>query len=284
MALCDSIDAYAAIYDVQEFPPRYNIPARAMYVPASDLAVRRLRLPSACSDPVLVVYHHDNRSLCDKLLARLDKDEDFADTKLRKVHVASMEKELLRKWPSMRTKRIPPSPPVCKTAEDWTKMPQDVHRAHYLPREPSSFPPHVFVGHCDDVLHADGWDFKRVVHVCHTSDRDCLCKTSMDVIHSDPEHHLLLRIDDVPDADISQHFEEVNAFLAKAERLREGVIVHCFAGMSRSPTLVLAYMMRVGMTFDEAYELLAMQRPLNINLGFMAQLRAYEKKLQEEKH
>ncbi len=75
---------------------------------------------------------------------------------------------------------------------------------------------------------------------------------------------------------IEQHFDTAFAFI----ELHSCVLVHCAAGVSRSPTIVLGYLMsRKGMTLREAFDLVSKQRMVQPNEGFMAQLMALELQL-----
>ena len=50
---------------------------------------------------------------------------------------------------------------------------------------------------------------------------------------------LVIYLDDIPTANITQHFEQSNKFIA--ENLEKtNVLVHCGAGISRSPSLIIA--------------------------------------------
>ena len=59
------------------------------------------------------------------------------------------------------------------------------------------------------------------------------------------------------------------------------ILVHCAAGMSRSPTLVIAYLMIENRwSFEEAYNFVKKKRPLTEpNIGFVKQLKNLEYKL-----
>ncbi|CAF1617735.1 unnamed protein product [Adineta ricciae] len=67
----------------------------------------------------------------------------------------------------------------------------------------------------------------------------------------------------------------------KALQSNGKVLVHCSAGISRSPTLVLAYLMKKKRwTLDEAFEKMRkLRRIVDPNVSFIIQLREWEKTL-----
>jgi protein-tyrosine phosphatase len=60
--------------------------------------------------------------------------------------------------------------------------------------------------------------------------------------------------------------------------------VHCAAGVSRSATIVIAYLiMKKNMTCEEALKFARSKRPIiDPNPGFISQLIKFEKKIKEE--
>ena len=54
---------------------------------------------------------------------------------------------------------------------------------------------------------------------------------------------MVLPVFDDPDEDIARFFHESSRYIGKARR-KGGVLVHCFAGQSRSVALVLAYLIQ----------------------------------------
>ena len=62
------------------------------------------------------------------------------------------------------------------------------------------------------------------------------------------------------------------------------MLVHCQAGISRSPTIVIAYLMnKMQMRMNDAYNMVRDKRPIIApNLVFMSQLMDYEVKLSSE--
>jgi hypothetical protein len=85
-----------------------------------------------------------------------------------------------------------------------------------------------------------------------------------------------LPLDDTPKENISKHFEEAHKFINK-----DITLVHCYAGISRSATIVISYLMKYHkMSLNEALEYCRSIRPIvNPNKGFINQLIEFEKKL-----
>lgn len=83
-------------------------------------------------------------------------------------------------------------------------------------------------------------------------------------------------IDDCAHQNIAQHFSDAHEFLKQ-----DVTVVHCYAGISRSPTIVISYLMKEhGMKLAEALDLCKQIRPIvNPNDGFIAQLVEYERQL-----
>ncbi|CUG86236.1 GP46-like surface antigen, putative [Bodo saltans] len=94
-------------------------------------------------------------------------------------------------------------------------------------------------------------------------------------------HHKVVIVDDIEGATIDHSFQDAVSFIDDALKSQQGCLVHCFAGMSRSATTVIAYLMiRKGMRLDEAYCTTRRGRPaIYPNGGFFAQLLALDAKL-----
>jgi len=97
--------------------------------------------------------------------------------------------------------------------------------------------------------------------------------------------YLDIALFDTPSALIDRHFTAVNAFIDKAKAANGKTLVHCEAGISRSPTLVIAYVMfSLGLPLDDALELVrSKHHTTHPNQGFFKQLRKYEDYLRSAK-
>ncbi|KHJ90974.1 dual specificity phosphatase, catalytic domain protein [Oesophagostomum dentatum] len=85
---------------------------------------------------------------------------------------------------------------------------------------------------------------------------------------------LKIQLSDCASADISSHFASTNQFIHAARLKQAAVLVHCLAGVSRSATVVAAYLMTMcDMSFFNAITFMSRKRPVvNPNFGFRMQL------------
>jgi hypothetical protein len=85
-------------------------------------------------------------------------------------------------------------------------------------------------------------------------------------------------------ADLSQYFDEAAAFIDEAKASGYSVLVHCQQGVSRSPTVVLSYLMlRCHMTLKQAYVLVKTARPeAKPKTNFLRQLTDLEARLRRD--
>jgi hypothetical protein len=91
---------------------------------------------------------------------------------------------------------------------------------------------------------------------------------------------LWLRIPDDPSAApyLFDNMCRLLAFVDEGVQRGERVLVHCYAGISRSATVVLAYLIKYqGMSLREAWAHTQKRRPIiNPNEGFQAHLKLFE--------
>ncbi|XP_019613945.1 PREDICTED: dual specificity protein phosphatase 3-like isoform X2 [Branchiostoma belcheri] len=95
-------------------------------------------------------------------------------------------------------------------------------------------------------------------------------------------HYLGVDADDTPYFDISEFFVQAAEFIKQARKLGK-VLVHCAVGFSRSPTLVVAYLMLYHrMSAQEALKTIRAKRMIGPNRGFLRQLADFNNKLLAE--
>lgn len=80
---------------------------------------------------------------------------------------------------------------------------------------------------------------------------------------------------DLPETNMREVFEDTSEFIGLTLNTGGVVLVHCNAGVSRSASVIIAYLiMKKGMSFDEAFKLVKDKRPaIQPNSGFLEQLR-----------
>lgn len=95
--------------------------------------------------------------------------------------------------------------------------------------------------------------------------------------------HLDIFIKDSPDVEISNYFDQTYKFINKHNKNGK-VLVHCYAGVSRSSTIVLYYLMRKYQIdlLEALYTVMDKRMVINPNKGFLVQLMEYEKTLQKK--
>ena len=87
-----------------------------------------------------------------------------------------------------------------------------------------------------------------------------------------------IHIYDIDSSPIHKYFDDTYIFIKKNLDKGNTVWVHCYAGISRSPTIVIAYIMReFRMIYEEAFELVKKYRPIiKPNDGFVQQLKTFQ--------
>ncbi|GAB0176527.1 dual specificity protein phosphatase 6 [Grus japonensis] len=80
---------------------------------------------------------------------------------------------------------------------------------------------------------------------------------------------------------LSQFFPEAISFIDEARGKNCGVLVHCLAGISRSVTVTVAYLMqKLNLSMNDAYDIVKMKKSnISPNFNFMGQLLDFERTL-----
>ncbi|KFO31645.1 Dual specificity protein phosphatase 9, partial [Fukomys damarensis] len=97
-------------------------------------------------------------------------------------------------------------------------------------------------------------------------------------------HYKQIPISDHWSQNLSQFFPEAITFIDEALSQNCGVLVHCLAGVSRSVTVTVAYLMqKLHLSLNDAYDLVKRKKSnISPNFNFMGQLLDFERSLRLE--
>ncbi|KAM3587758.1 uncharacterized protein V6R79_013477 [Siganus canaliculatus] len=140
---------------------------------------------------------------------------------------------------------------------------------------PTRILPHLYLGCQRDVLNKDLMQQNDIGYVLNASNT---CPKP-DFI---PESHFLrVPVNDSFCEKILPWLDRSVDFIEKAKASNARVLVHCLAGISRSATIAIAYIMkRMDLSLDEAYRFVKEKRPtISPNFNFLGQLLDFEKKI-----
>lgn len=85
-----------------------------------------------------------------------------------------------------------------------------------------------------------------------------------------------IHVRDVISENLFPYFDECCNYIEKCIKEGGKILVHCSYGVSRSATIVIAYLIKKGMTYEEAYNYVKERRSIiEPNEGFKQQLKKY---------
>ncbi|KAJ1140494.1 hypothetical protein NDU88_006845 [Pleurodeles waltl] len=148
------------------------------------------------------------------------------------------------------------------------------HKPAYDQGSPVEILPFLYLG---SAHHASKCEFLanlRITALLNVSRKSSDCA-------KDQFHYKWIPVEDNHMADISSHFEEAIDFIDTVRRAGGKVLVHCEAGISRSPTICMAYLMKTkAIRLEEAFDYIKQRRSMiSPNFGFMGQLLHYESEI-----
>ncbi|XP_044922647.1 dual specificity protein phosphatase 8 isoform X2 [Mustela nigripes] len=135
--------------------------------------------------------------------------------------------------------------------------------------------PHLYLGSQKDVLNKDLMTQNGISYVLNASNScpkpDFICESRF----------MRIPVNDSYCEKLLPWLDKSIEFIDKAKLSSCQVIVHCLAGISRSATIAIAYIMKtMGMSSDDAYRFVKDRRPsISPNFNFLGQLLEYERSL-----
>ncbi|XP_041977609.1 dual specificity protein phosphatase 19-like [Aricia agestis] len=122
---------------------------------------------------------------------------------------------------------------------------------------------HVYIGSqdCTDIKVITDYNIQHVLSL------------GVDV-HIEGVNKKFVNILDLPESDVRHVLQDCLPFVKNAVDLKENVLIHCNAGVSRTSMVVIAFLMHYhSMPFEEAYKFVKEKRPaIQPNSGFKIQL------------
>uniref|UniRef100_A0A8C0UNJ4 protein-tyrosine-phosphatase n=1 Tax=Cyanistes caeruleus TaxID=156563 RepID=A0A8C0UNJ4_CYACU len=148
------------------------------------------------------------------------------------------------------------------------------HKPAYDQGGPVEILPFLYLG---SAYHASKCEFLANLHITALLN---VSRKSSDSF-KDQYCYKWIPVEDSHTADISSHFQEAIDFIDYVRRAGGKILVHCEAGISRSPTICMAYLMKTKkLRLDEAFDYIKQRRSLiSPNFGFMGQLLQYESEI-----
>ena len=171
----------------------------------------------------------------------------------------------------------PPSP-IPTTAIERINLMAECEKEATLEKPPSACPlstsitevlPSLYLGNAMDAANGELLTSSNIRYILN------LTKTCPNYFLTDPEYkYKQIKIEDSCREDIKGIVEEAIEFIDLAKSNDSGVLIHCQGGVSRSPTVTIAYIMHLnGLSLSDAYEFVKTRRPcIAPNLNFMGQL------------
>lgn len=129
----------------------------------------------------------------------------------------------------------------------------------------------IYLGNQDMSFEKDKLKSLGVTHIL-------VVGTFLNAYFPDDFKYLILEVDDKQNEDISKYFVDAFKFIENSNK----IFIHCFAGKSRSPSIVIAYMMwKSRLSYPKIYSFVRGKRSsININNGFKKTLFKFQKFLE----
>lgn len=176
----------------------------------------------------------------------------------------------------LRSLRIstPHSDSACSSSAESSDCESTTH--HNFNEAPVEIVPGLFLGnasHSGDSRALQKYNIKYVLNV--TPDLPNVFEASGGI------QYLQIPITDHYSQDLAMHFPAAIQFIEEARSKNAAVLVHCLAGVSRSVTVTLAYLMHTrALCLNEAFTLVRDRKPdVSPNFHFMEQLHSFERQL-----
>ena len=143
-----------------------------------------------------------------------------------------------------------------------------------VPRQPSRIRDYLFLGGVGEAGPAEMLAALKITHIINAT-------SEVANIFPDQFTYKQISLSDTTSSRLAPHFRSVMKFVDEARSAGGAALIHCFAGVSRSATLVLAYLMlREQLSLADAFSSVYQVREfIEPNQRFMLELRALERQM-----
>lgn len=125
----------------------------------------------------------------------------------------------------------------------------------------------IFLGNAEDSLNYQALKANNITHILTAG-------IDLPRPYKDSFEYLYFPIYDSPYTDINPYFCKAIEFIIDSQRRGGNILIHCAAGISRSASMVISYLILIKkMSYTEAYLFVKSRRNIiNPNEGFQKQL------------
>lgn len=128
--------------------------------------------------------------------------------------------------------------------------------------------PHLYLGNFGGIV-----NYHNLISYGIKSVLNCGVNHEYDLLLSENFNYKKIKLVDSKDENLSKVLRDALEFIDK--NIDNKIFIHCKGGYSRSPSIVIAYLIVYKeFTFDEAFNLVKLRRPsIHPNEGFISQLK-----------
>ena len=141
-------------------------------------------------------------------------------------------------------------------------------------KAPAEIIPNLFLGSVGCSSNLEELQNNKITHIV-------CCASGMENKFPDKFKYYNVNLLDKETENLRVHLDGTYKFIDEALKNGGRVLIHCYAGVSRSASVLIAYLMKSQkMKFEDALNLLKSKRgKVNPNSGFVEQLKEYEKEI-----
>ena len=134
----------------------------------------------------------------------------------------------------------------------------------------------IYLGGLNGAMDFNYLSKEKITHVLSIVDIKCKYPDNLNITHK------IISVEDDKNSNLLHYFKECIEFIESADK----IFIHCMCGVSRSPSIVIAYLLwKTHCSYYDAYYFVKNRRRfIYPNEGFVEQLKLFEKLLKEKNY